>query len=255
MRPVADAATCGRTCRVDRGPGGSTCPAPCRADRSPGRRGFPGPASACRRPAPGCRPACPISCVWQAAQLRSRIGLTSRKYSTFLTPLARSAGRRRVLDVPLACRTGRASWWSAAASSGSGRRPVIGRAAAVSSKSVGFWLWAWQPPQSVRISPGRTWCQVWAMFSTMPFLSSVWKVQATSAGILARKLVSGLPSGSSGCSAVRFAETCGTGNLAEDAQPFVGDVPPAALCLCRCGAESVVGSVTRMRMAWMSLLS
>ena len=37
------------------------------------------------------------------------------------------------------------------------------------------------------------------MFSTMPSLSSVWKVNGVSAGILARKLVSGLPSGSSGC--------------------------------------------------------
>ena len=46
-------------------------------------------------------------------------------------------------------------------------------AAAVVLKSVGFWLWAWQPPQSLRISPGRSWCQVCAMFSTMPCLSSV----------------------------------------------------------------------------------
>src|SRR5260370_449962 len=37
------------------------------------------------------------------------------------------------------------------------------------------------------------------MFRTRPFLSSVWKVQATSAGIFTRKLVSGLPSGSAGC--------------------------------------------------------
>src|SRR6476619_4880681 len=36
------------------------------------------------------------------------------------------------------------------------------------------------------------------MLSTMPFLSSVWNVKAVSAGIFARKLVSGLPSGSVG---------------------------------------------------------
>ena len=96
----------------------------------------------------------------------------------------------------------------------------------MSLNSVGFWLWAWQPPQSLRISPGRSWCQVWAMFSTMPFLSSVWKVQATSAGILARKLVSGLPSGSSRL----LARPCELAHrdLAEDAQAFVGVVVEAA---------------------------
>ena len=76
----------------------------------------------------------------------------------------------------------------------------------------------------VRISPGRSWCQVWAMFSTMPFLSSVWKVQATSAGILARKLVSGLPSGSSGCLP---PSNLRTGNLAQDAHALAGVVVEA----------------------------
>src|ERR1043165_3092772 len=37
------------------------------------------------------------------------------------------------------------------------------------------------------------------MFRTMPSLSSVWNVKGTSAGILARKLVSGVPSGAGGC--------------------------------------------------------
>ena len=44
----------------------------------------------------------------------------------------------------------------------------------------------------------------------MPSLSSVWNVKATSAGILARKLVSGLPSGSSRLLAVR--RTCAPGS-------------------------------------------
>ena len=74
------------------------------------------------------------------------------------------------------------------------------------------------------------------MFSTMPSLSSVWNVQATSAGILARKLVSGLPSGSSGClpSVAELAHR----DLAEDAQPLLGVVAeqPAGL-----GAVAAVG--------------
>ena len=49
------------------------------------------------------------------------------------------------------------------------------------------------------------------MFSTMPFLSSVWNVKATSAGILARKLVSGLPSGSRRLACLRLALNFRTG--------------------------------------------
>src|SRR5215211_5863248 len=37
------------------------------------------------------------------------------------------------------------------------------------------------PHDALPISPGRTWCHVCAMFSTMPSLSSVWNVQAMSA--------------------------------------------------------------------------
>ncbi len=123
----------------------------------------------------------------------------------------------------------------------------------MSSKSVGFWLWAWQPPQSLRISPGRSWCQVWAMFSTMPFLSSVWNVKATSAGILARKLVSGLPSGSIGCSlpAVANLRTGISPRMRSRSLAWLQNVPAATS-----GPRwrSVVGSITRMRMAWMSSL-
>ena len=140
-----------------------------------------------------------------------------------------------VLRVPLACRTRRSPSSSAAASASSGRRP---RSPAWRRRcprsAVGFWLWAWQPPQSLRTSPGRTWCQVWAMFSTMPSLSSVWNVKATSAGIFARKLVSGLPSGSSRLLAVRVE--LAHRDLAEDAQPLAGVVAeqPAGLRR-RCG--------------------
>ena len=87
------------------------------------------------------------------------------------------------------------------------------------------------------------------MFSTMPCLSSVWNVQATSAGIFARKLVSGLPSGSSGCLlAVELADR----ELAEDAHALAGVVVvrPAVL-----RPLSLVGSRSRMRIAWMSSFS
>ena len=66
-------------------------------------------------------------------------------------------------------------------------------------KSVDFCPWAWHPPQSYLTSPGRSWCQVWDEFSTIPRLSMVWKVKGESAGIFAKKLVSGFPSGSRGC--------------------------------------------------------
>ena len=54
-----------------------------------------------------------------------------------------------------------AALWSYLAAGGTAgpRRVMLAAgilAAAVSLNSVGFWLWAWQPPQSVRISPGRS---------------------------------------------------------------------------------------------------
>ena len=109
---------------------------------------------------------------------------------------------------------------------------------------------------SWRTSPGRSWCQVCDMFNTRPSLSMVWKVKGVSAGILARKLVSGSPVGSStgpchrgsscaagsrrGCAGARWR---GCRNRA----PLpTADPGPAA-------DVAADGSIDRMRTAWMSL--
>ena len=67
-----------------------------------------------RRRAPACRPACPTFRVWQATQLRSRIGLMSRIIFDVLDRLLDSAGRSDP-RCPTSCRTDRSSWWSTAA--------------------------------------------------------------------------------------------------------------------------------------------
>jgi hypothetical protein len=83
------------------------------------------------------------------------------------------------------------------------------------------------------------------MFSTRPSRSRVWKVQATSAGMRARKLVSGLPSGSSGC--------LSPSNLRTGTSPRTRSLSPAWL-ENRPTTGSDGGSIARMRTAWMSLL-
>ena len=91
------------------------------------------------------------------------------------------------------------------------------------------------------------------MFSTMPLLSSVWNVQATSAGTLARKLVSGLPSGSSGC--LPSVGELAHGELAEDADAFLRVAGQGEVACFLRDSTSLTGSRTRMRTPQMSLFS
>ena len=90
------------------------------------------------------------------------------------------------------------------------------------------------------------------MFSTMPSLSSVWNVKADVGGDLGEEAGVGVAVGVERLLAVRA--NLRTRNLAEDAQPFAGVVveQPARL---GAALRSVVGSIARMRMAWMSSLA
>src|SRR5690349_13454227 len=88
------------------------------------------------------------------------------------------------------------------------------------------------------------------MLSTIPRVSSVWNVHATSAGSLTAKLVSGLPSGSTGCTPFLNFLTGNSPRIRRRSSAMFHqrrDARPAYF-------GSVVGSVISTRIAWTSSL-
>ncbi len=158
--PRADRAAAGRTGRHSPSPAGNTC-------RGHRRRWADRPS--CRRRAPSRPPARSCSWVWQATQLRSKIGLTSRIILDVLDPLfvAEPAGIPLVpLPAGLIVRPG----GQQRRASRSGRRcdnravpPRFARTESASGCEHG------SRRNRCGSRPGRSWCQVWAMFRTMPY--------------------------------------------------------------------------------------